>query len=210
MRLLAALAILALSTACEQPEPADYFPLVPGAQRVMRVYTRLVTDRDTSETTVTRLVELVHGERELPQLGRVWVVESPRDSGRSTFTFFRKRDDGIIQVLPVPDRQPVEMLYLALPLSRGLKWYDSRDQREVMEVTNRDTVRLETGTFPNCYEVTARSTRQDWTLRQWLAPDIGPVKWENLSVWTDRDGVRRVLYRRAELVEYRASKPPIQ
>ncbi len=210
MRPSAALAVLVLLAACEQPEPADYFPLAPGAQRVMRVYTRLVTGRDTSETTLTRLVELVHGERELPQLGRVWVVEAPRDSGRSTFTFFRKRDDGIIQVLPVSDRQPVEMLYLALPLSRGLKWYDSRDRREVMEVTARDTVRVEAGTFPDCYEVKARSTRQDWTLRQWLAPDVGPVKWENRSAWTDREGVRHEIYRRAELVEYRTPEPPTE
>lgn len=208
MRLHMALALALLLAGCEQPEPADYFPLAPGARRVMRVYTRLVTGRDTSETTATRLVEVVHGERDVPQLGRVWVVEAPRDSGRSTFTYFRKRDDGIIQVLPVPDRQPVEMLYLALPLSRGLKWYDSRDRREVMEVLARDTVRVEAGTFPDCYEVTARSTRLDWTLRQWLAPDVGPVKWENRSAWTGKDGVRFELYRRAELVTYRTPDQP--
>jgi hypothetical protein len=195
--------VFTLWTGCDRPEPADYFPLKAGAERVMKVYTRLVTNHDTSETTTTRLVEVVHGEKDLPQLGRVWVVEAPRDSARSTFTYFRKRDDGIIQVLPLPDRQPVEMLYLALPLARGLKWYDSKDRREVMEVAGRDTVRVDAGTFPDCYEVRARSTRMDWTLRQWLAPDIGPVKWENRSAWTGKDGVRHELYRRAELVAYR-------
>ena len=193
-----------ISLGCDRAGPADYFPLSPGAQRVMKVYTHLVQGRDTSETTRVQLVEMVHGERDVPGLGRVWVVEAPRDSGRSTFSYFRKREDGVIQMMLNREREPVELLYLALPLSKGLKWYETREQREVMEVVGRDTVTIGDRHYPDCFEVRVSSTRADWTLRQWLAPGIGPVKWVNRSSWTGKDGVRRELLRQAELVSYQA------
>ena len=91
--------MLALLLACDRQAPADYFPLKAGQQRAMRVFTRLISGSDTTETTAVKVVEIVHGLRDVPGMGRCWVVESPRDTGRSSFSFFRKTDDGIIQVV---------------------------------------------------------------------------------------------------------------
>jgi hypothetical protein len=198
----ALLGLLALS-GCNRHEAADYFPLAPGARRVMRVYTRTIAGKDTTDTTEVRIVEVVRGEQELPPLGKVWVVETPRDSGRPTYTYFRKHEDGVVQVLPMPDKKPpVELLYLSLPLAKGLKWYDTKSRREMMEVVAQESVAVEAGRFPDCFEVVVRSTKSDWVMSQWFAPNVGAVKWENHATWTGKDGVRRDLYRRAELIAY--------
>ncbi len=192
-----------LLLACGRQVPADYFPLRAGQQRAMRVYTRMIQGTDTTETTEVKVVEVVHGLKEVPGMGRCWVVESPRDSGRSTYSFFRKSDDGIIQLMPTnADKPPVEILYLALPLVKGLKWYDTKAQGEVMEVTAQETVRVKAGAYPDCYVVSVKSTRTGWNMTQWLAPDVGAVKWENHAVWTDKSGKRCEMLKLAELVAF--------
>ncbi len=194
----------ALLLACDRQLPADYFPLKAGQQRAMRVYTRMIQGTDTTETTEVKVVEVVHGLKEVPGMGRCWVVESPRDSGRSTYSFFRKGDDGIIQLMPTgAGKPPVEILYLALPLIKGLKWYDTKAQGEVMEVTAQETVKVKAGTYPDCYVVAVKSTRTGWSMTQWLAPEIGAVKWENRAVWTDKNGRPCEVLKLAELVAFR-------
>ena len=181
----------------------DYFPLEPGAKRIMRVHQRLIAGKDTTETTQVRPVEVVQGERDIPGLGKVRVVEAPRDSGPSNYTFFRKQDDGVMQLLPGREgKPPMEMLYLMLPLAKGLKWYDTKAQREMMEVTAKESVTVDAGSYPDCFEVVVTSTKMDWSMRQWLAPNIGAVRWENKASWVGKDGVNRQLIRTGELVEY--------
>jgi len=195
---------IALLLACDRHESADYFPLKAGQQRVMKVYTRTIEGTDTTETTQVKVVEIVHGLKDVPGMGRCWVVESPRDSGRSTYSFFRKGDDGIIQLMPTgAGKPPVEILYLALPLIKGLKWYDTKAQGEVMEVTAQETVKVKAGTYPDCYVVAVKSTRTGWSMTQWLAPEIGAVKWENRAVWTDKNGRPCEVLKLAELVAFR-------
>ncbi|MBM3313155.1 hypothetical protein FJY70_01020, partial [candidate division WOR-3 bacterium] len=84
--LLIAAAGLLVWAGCARKQP-DYFPLVRGAQRVMRVRQRVVVAGATSETTCVAVVEAVRGEVEVPQMGKVWVVDAPADSAR----FFYRR-----------------------------------------------------------------------------------------------------------------------
>jgi hypothetical protein len=204
---LAAAFGLAGLLSCGHQLPADYFPLRAGQQRAMRVYTRLIQGTDTTETTEVKVVEIVHGQKEVPGMGKCWVVESPRDTGHSSYSFFRKSDDGVIQLMPTnADKPPAEILYLALPLAKGLKWYDTKAQGEVMEVTAQETVRVSAGIYPDCYVVAVKSTRTGWNMTQWLAPNVGAVKWENRAVWTDKSGKRCELLKMAELVALRVPK----
>jgi len=102
---------LVLLLACDRNIPADYFPLKAGQQRAMQVYTRMISGTDTTETTEVKVVEIVHGQKDVPGLGKCWVVESPRDSGQSSYSFFRKNEDGVIQLMPTSaDKPPVEIL----------------------------------------------------------------------------------------------------
>jgi hypothetical protein len=195
---------LVLLLACDRQVPADYFPLRAGQQRAMRVYTRMIVGSDTTETTEVKVVEVVHGLKDVPGMGKCWVVESPRDTGHPSFSFFRKTDDGIIQLVQsTADKPPVEILYLALPLVKGLKWYDTKAQGEVMEVTAQETVRVKAGTYPDCYVVAVKSTRTGWSMTQWLAPNVGAVKWENRAAWTDKRGEKREVLKLAELVAFK-------
>src|SRR5512143_1405352 len=99
--------------ACSRQLPADYFPLRAGQKRAMQVYTRTIRGTDTTETTEVKVVEVVHGQQEVPGMGKCWVVESPRDTGRPSYSFIRKGDDGIIQLIPTSgDKPPAEILYL--------------------------------------------------------------------------------------------------
>lgn len=195
---------LALLLACDRQAPADYFPLRAGQQRAMRVYTRTIEGADTTETTEVKVVERVHGLKDVPGMGKCWVVETPRDTGPSSYSFFRKSDDGVVQLMSTSaDKPPAEILYLALPLVKGLKWYDSKAQGEVMEVTAQETVRVRAGTYPDCYVVVVKSTRTGWNMTQWLAPNVGAVKWENRAAWTDKSGKKREVLKLAELVAFR-------
>ena len=209
MKRLRVVAVLIVLVACGRHAAPDYFPLNTGQERTMRVYTQLVIGQDTTETTEVKVVERVRGRADLPGLGKCWVVESPRDSSRSMFSYFKKQDDGVVQLVPVSKtKPPVEVLFLSLPLDKGSKWYDTKLQREVTEVVARETVVVAAGTFPDCYEVVSKSTRTDWTLRQWLAPGVGPVKWENLASWIRKDGVKCSMDKRAELVSLRIPQKP--
>ena len=196
---------LALLLGCGREVPADYFPLKAGQQRTMKVTTRMIAGADTTETTRVRVVEIVRGLEEVPGMGKCWVVESPRDSGRASYSFFRKHDDGIIELTQARDstKPPVEMLYLALPLVKGLKWYDTKAESEMMEVTAQETVKVQAGTYPDCYVVAVKSTRGDWSMTQWLAPNVGAVKWENRAGWTDKEGTKHEMLKSAELVAFR-------
>lgn len=198
---------LALLLGCGREAPADYFPLKAGQQRTMKVFTRMIAGKDTTETTEVRVVEIVRGLEDVPGIGKCWVVDSPRDSGRASYSFFRKNDDGIIQLVPTNvNKPPVEMLYLAMPLVKGLKWYDTKSESEMMEVTARETVKVQAGTYPDCYVVAVKSTRGDWNMTQWLAPNVGVVKWENRAGWTDKEGTKHEMLKSAELVAFRVPR----
>jgi len=200
MRCVLAFALL-FAAGCAPEEEPDYFPLTEGARRFMRVSSRKVVDSDTTEQTEVRMTAYVHGEKEVPELGKVWVVESPRDSGPPTYSYFRREPEAVIQVVPIAGREPLEVRYLSLPLSKGRNWYDTEEQREWFEVVTRETVKVEAGTFPDCYKVAIVSTGVDWAMHQWYAPDVGQVKWESRAAWT-KDGVKHELVRKAELVRY--------
>lgn len=198
---------LALLLACDRQAPADYFPLKAGQQRAMRVFTRTIDGTDTTETTAVKVVEVVHGLKDVPGMGKCWVVETPRDTGGSLYSFFRKRDDGVIQLVQTEaNKPPVEMLYLALPLVKGLKWYDTKAQGEMMEVTAQETVSVRAGTYPDCFVVAVRSARADWSMTQWLAPNVGAVKWENRAAWTDKSGKKHEMLKLAELVAFKVPR----
>jgi len=198
---------LVLLLACDRQTPADYFPLKAGQQRTMKVYTRMIQGTDTTETTEVKVVEIVHGLKDVPGMGKCWVVESPRDTGQSSYSFFLKNDDGIIQLVQTSaDKPSVEILYLALPLVKGLKWYDTKAQGEVMEVTAQETVKVRAGTYPDCYVVAVKSTRAGWSMTQWLAPNVGAVKWENRAAWTDKSGRRCEVLKLAELVAFKVPR----
>jgi hypothetical protein len=204
---MAAGLVLVLLLACDRQLPADYFPLRAGQQRAMKVYTRTIQGTDTTETTEVKVVEVVLGMKDVPGMGKCWVVESPRDTGSASFSFFRKNDDGIIQLVPTSaDKPPAEILYLALPLVKGLKWYDTKAQGEVMEVTAQETVKVRAGTFPDCYVVAVKSTRTGWSMTQWLAPNVGAVKWENRATGTDKNGRPWELLKMAELVAFKVPR----
>ncbi|HTW90363.1 MAG TPA: hypothetical protein VMH22_01460 [bacterium] len=195
---------LVLLLACHRQVPADYFPLKAGQRRAMRVFTRRVAGTDTTETTEVKVVEIVRGLKDVPGLGKCWVVESPRDTGGPLYSFFRKDRDGIIQLIPTsPDKPPVERLYLVLPLARGLKWYGTKGQSEIMQVTAQETAKVQAGVYPDCYVVTVKSTRTDWSMKQWLAPNVGVVKGENRDAGTDKSGKRYEVLRSAELVAFK-------
>lgn len=196
------LTVLAVTPGCRKSAQPDYFPLVPGAQKLMRISTRHVAAAETSETTEVRLVSVVLGQKRLPEVGNVWVVETPRDSGPSNFSYFRKTPDAVVQLVPRRGKTPLTLLYLSLPLEKGKHWYDTEAQHERLEVVARETLRVEAGEFPDCYKVAVIRVDTDVAMHQWFAPGIGPVKWESRSVW-EQDGVRHEQYRVAELVGYR-------
>ncbi|OYD16429.1 hypothetical protein CH330_02905 [candidate division WOR-3 bacterium JGI_Cruoil_03_51_56] len=200
MNRLVLVLVLFLLPGCVKKKP-DYFPLTNGARRSMRIYSRRIVGSDTSETTRVRLVSVVQGKKQLPGIGLVWVIEVPRDSGRPSHVYFRKKKDEIVQIVFSKGRKPVKLHYLSLPLSQGDHWYDTESERELFEVVAKETVKLRAGTFPDCYKISVVSTTSNQATLEWFAPDVGPVKWKSRAVWF-KDGVRHELVRSAVLVRY--------
>jgi len=200
--LLIAAAALVGVIGCPKQRGPDYFPLVAGAKTYMSVYTREVVDAETTERTRVKLTASVRGEEDIPDVGRLFVVEAPQDSGPPIISYFRKERSRLVQVVPVRGKPPMEMAYLEYPLEVGKSWFDTERQRQQFQVVARETVTVKAGTFPDCYKLAIISTGVDWAMHQWLAPGVGPVKWENRASWT-RDGKTHEVVNIAELVEYR-------
>lgn len=196
-----AAAVVLLFASCGGHEESDYFPLVKGSERTMRLWTRVVAAGETTATEEVRVVEQVLGEEEIPGVGQVWVVVVPNDSGGPTRSLYRRTEDAVMEVSFGEDSQPVEITLLSLPLTPGLRWYDTERQGQVSEVVARDTLAVGQDTFPDCYAVLTRGPLGD-SARLWLAPDVGPVQWERCWALTGRDGKRIDVVQRAELVKY--------
>ncbi len=193
--------VLVAFAGCGGRKEPDYFPLVAGARKSMRIITRSVENGDTSVTVEVKPVSVVIGERKLPGVGKVWVVETPHDSGPSSYAYFRRERDAIVQLLPRRGKPAAEFLFLSLPLAKGKSWFESDARRQRFEVVACETLATEAGVFPDCYKVAVLRADADWAMHQWFAPGVGPVKWEIRSVW-EKDGVRHEQYRVAELVKY--------
>lgn len=184
---------------------ADFFPLMPGAVRVMKVYEHRVVGKDTSRESTVRVSEVVKGLKDVPRVGRVWVVEAPLDSGRSTVYFFLRSRDTIFKIVPGRGGTPERILYLPLPLTVGKSWFDSDARREQSTVVAQESVTVPAGTFQNCYRIETKSQKVDFHQTVWLLPGLGVVRREKVQRWHRGDTMFE-LFRQEELVEYRVLK----
>lgn len=200
-RYLAALCLGLAAVACRPGGAPDYFPLAAGTKSYMRIVTRTVAGKDTTQTSEVRLVSVVLGPQKLPGLGRVWVIETPHDSGPAMRSYFRKTSNSVVQVIPRKGKPPLKLLFLSLPLATGRYWFDTEEEHQRFEVVAQETLRLEAGVFPDCFKIASVHSKIDWAMHQWFAPGVGPVKWESRMV-RQKAGVVHEQYRRAELVRY--------
>lgn len=192
---------LAVWSGCGRSQP-DYFPLVPGAVRVMKIRQRVVTPAGAAETSYVAAVEVVRGEKDVPQLGRVWVVESPSDSARF---FYRRSGDSIIEIQPGRGGRPKPVLYLLLPLRVGKRWHDTGAEAAERVVEALEDITVPLGRFEACYRVVTTHEDFDMMVATWFAPGVGVVKRERRLAW-GQDSLRREVERVEELVEYRLPK----
>lgn len=200
----AVLIALVLISNCQQ-QRADFFPLIPNAVRVMKFYGYKIVGKDTTTVNEIRVSEVVRGLKAVPKLGKVWVVESPLDSGRVTVYYYDRRGDSIFKIVPGRGGRPERILYLLLPLEVGEKWYDSEAKREVTEVVAIDSVDVPAGRFENCYKLQTKSNRVNFQQTLWLLPGLGAVKREKIQRGMRGDTMVE-LFQREELVEYRVVK----
>ncbi|MCL6465906.1 MAG: hypothetical protein K6T77_04010 [candidate division WOR-3 bacterium] len=195
---------LVLFVGCRR-QRLDFFPLVPGAVRIMKVYEHKIAGRDTTAQTEVRVTEVVMGVKDVPQLGKVWVVEAPLDSGKKTVYFYDRRGDTIFKIVPGRGGKPERILYLRLPLRVGDRWYESETERELTEVVAIDSVDVPAGKFQNCYKLETKSNKVDFQRTLWLLPGLGAVKREKIQRWRRGDTMFE-LFQREELVEYQVIK----
>lgn len=195
---------LVLFVGCRR-QRLDFFPLVPGAVRIMKVYEHKIAGRDTTAQTEVRVTEVVMGLKDVPQLGKVWVIEAPLDSGKKTVYFYDRRGDTIFKIVPGRGGKPERILYLRLPLRIGDRWYESDAERELTEVVAIDSVDVPAGKFQNCYKLETKSNKVDFQRTLWLLPGLGAVKREKIQRWRRGDTMFE-LFQREELVEYQVIK----
>lgn len=195
---------LVLFVGCRR-QRLDFFPLMPGAVRIMKVYEHRVVGKDTTVHNEVRVTEVVRGIKDVPQLGKVWVVEAPLDSGKKTVYFYDRQGDTIFKIVPGRGGKPERILYLRQPLKVGDRWYDSEAERELTEVVALDSVDVPAGSFQNCYKLETKSSKVDFHQMLWLLPGLGTVKREKVQRWRRGDTMYE-LFQREELVEYQILK----
>ncbi|MEO0005020.1 MAG: hypothetical protein ABIK49_03345 [candidate division WOR-3 bacterium] len=184
---------------------SDFFPLVPNAVRIMKVTERTITGKDTTVRSEVRVVEVVKGLKEVPRLGKVWVVETPLQSGSSTIYYYERKGDTVFKLVPGRGGRVERIVYLIQPLSVGRKWFESDEEREETEVVAEEDVSVPAGFFAGCFRVETRSSKVDFHQRLWLASGLGVVKREKEQRWSRGDTYFE-LFRAEELVEYRILK----
>ncbi len=171
----------------------------------MKVHEQRVIGSDTVRWEKVMVTEVVRGEKDIPGIGKVWVVEAPLDSIRFTVYYFAKKADTVFKIIPARGGKPERIVYLLQPLVRGKNWYDSDDERERFEVVAQEAVSVPAGDFQNCFLVRTTSNRVNFQQNLWLAPGLGVVKREKVQRWSRGDTFCELL-RQEELVEYRVLK----
>lgn len=184
---------------------SEFFPLIPGAVRVMKVYERQVIGKDTTEKSEVRVVEIVRGLKTVPQLGKVWLMETPLDSHRTINYFYQRHGDTVIKIVPGRGGKVERIIYLIQPLEVGRKWFDSEAARELTEVVAQEAVSVPAGVFENTYKIYTESKRANFQQTLWLAPGLGVVKREKRQRWSKGD-TNYELFRLEELVGYQVMK----
>ncbi len=184
---------------------SDFFPLIPGAVRIMKVYEQRVIGQDTARWERVMVTEAVRGEKNIPGVGKVWVVEAPVDSTHFTVYYFEKKADTVFKIIPGRGGRPERIVYLLQPLVVGKNWYDSDEERERFEVVAQESVSVPAGDFHNCFLIRTISERVNFQQNLWLVSGLGVVKREKHQVWQRGDTFCE-LFRREELVEYRVLK----
>jgi hypothetical protein len=202
--IIAVVLSLSLLSGCRR-RVSDFFPLIPGAVRIMEITERRIAGADTTRHQEVRVAEVVQGIKQIPGLGKVWVVEVPLGNGRSTLYYYEKHLDTIFKF--VPDRKGIaqRIVYLIQPLSVGQKWFDSEEKRELSEVVACEPVAVPAGSFPQCFRVETKSERVNFHQTIWLASGLGVVKRQKLQTWTRNDTTFE-LFQEEKLVEYRILK----
>ncbi len=198
--------LLLLLLSCQRRQ-RDFFPLVPNAVRIMQVTETKVIGQNTNTTSEVKVTEVVKGIKDVPRLGRVWVVEVPLATGKSLMNFYERKGDTVFKLIPGRDGTPERIVYLVLPLVVGKKWYDNATMREETEVIAQESVTVPAGHFANCFCLETKSKRVNFHQKIWLAPGLGIVKRVKQHSWNRGDTTWQ-LFRQEELVEYQITKSP--
>jgi hypothetical protein len=167
----------------------------------MQVTERRIAGKDTSVKTEVRVVEVVKGIKEVPRLGKVWVVATPLDSGHSALHFYERHGDTIFKLVPGRGGLPERIVYLIQPLAVGKSWFDTEDGREETRVVAREPCHVPAGSFADCFRLETRSNRVNFHQTLWLASGLGVVKREKRQLWSKADTSFEI-FRQEELVEY--------
>ncbi|MGB9742524.1 MAG: hypothetical protein ACP5JB_03600 [candidate division WOR-3 bacterium] len=191
-------------TTCQR-RTADFFPLIPGAVKIMEVTERRIAGTDTTSRQEVRVAEVIKGVKNIPDLGKVWVVEVPLGNGKSILNYYQRHGDTIIKFVPDRTGHAERIVYLVQPLTIGQRWFDSPEKREETRVTACEPVTVPAGSFAQCFRVETRSTRVNFHQTIWLASGLGVVKRQKSQTWT-RGDTTFALYQEEQLVEYRILK----
>lgn len=196
--------LLLIVTTCRR-KVSDFFPLIPGAVKIMEVTERQIIGVDTITRHEVRVTEVVHGQNQIPNLGKVWVVEAPLGNGRSTIYYYDRSGDTILKLVPDRTGNAERIVYLIQPLTVGQKWFDSNEKREETEVVACEPVTVPAGSFTQCFRLETKSNRVKYQQTLWLASGLGVVKRTKFQTWS-RGDTNFELFRQEELVEYRILK----
>jgi hypothetical protein len=204
-QIIAGLVLSALLAITCQRRVSDFFPLVPGAVKIMEVTERRIAGTDTISRQEVRVAEVVKGIKDIPGLGKVWVVEVPLGNGKSTIYYYERSGDTIFKLVPDRTGKAERIVYLIQPLNLGQRWFDSADKREESEVAACEPVTVPAGSFDRCFRIETRSNRVNFRQTLWLASGLGVIKRQKSQTW-NRGDTTFELFQEEQLVEYRILK----
>lgn len=183
----------------------EYYPIAIGNSWNYEVIELKISDLDTTRSIIDSLKVDVVDTAKLVTGEQAWRVESEgknpfeRYTG-SNFAYLYKTPD---YLTAYENLSGGEWVLLALfPLEEGRKWVYWADEDDTVwaEVQAQEDVEVKDETFSDCFRIEyLPSWSKYWKHIIWMAPGIGPVKYE----YYDGLGTENLTIQRWEIFDYK-------
>ncbi|MEO0114252.1 MAG: hypothetical protein ABIK93_02110 [candidate division WOR-3 bacterium] len=179
----------------------DYYPLFIGSIRVYEIDRTTITGNDTNHRIIKQVTKVT--EKAIHDYwDEVWKV-STQEVGSPPATAYIRKTQSEIRLIPNLNDTAGTMNQLVLPLTVGKSWIvaKSSDDTLVAKVLGIERVKVPVGEFDSCYKVEIKAKTADFQRLMWLAPNIGIVRNEIKTVFS-QDKTPKTILEKSVLIQY--------
>jgi len=179
----------------------DYYPLFQGSIRVYDVQRTIILGKDTTTQELKQVTKVID-KKPHDYWDEVWQVVTQETNLPAAVAYIRKTNSEIRLTQTLNDTTG-EMKQLVLPLAIGNSWVVALSPTDTLigTVLGLETIKVPVGEFDSCYKVEIKAANAPLNRKMWLAPNIGIVKNEIKSVFSE-DKEKKIIIEKSVLSQY--------